>query len=177
VRSWGCGSLTYTDASNKQLGAVIVQEGKPLTFYSRKLNSAQTRYTTGEQELLSIVETLKEFIDILLGQQVIVHTDHLNILYGKLSNDRITRWRLLLEESGPTYVHIAGKNNIVADALSRLEKDESLSETEEGLVLSHAITKHDLVHHIMNVDEMESEEFPMSPEIIAREQKKYTHLK
>jgi hypothetical protein len=65
------------------LGAVIIQEDKPLAFYSRKLNSGQTRYTTGEQDLLSIVETLKEFRDILLGQQVIVHTDHLNILYGK----------------------------------------------------------------------------------------------
>jgi hypothetical protein len=74
-----------------------MEEGKPLAFYSRKLNSAQTRYTTGEQELLSIVETLKDFRYLLLGQQVIVHTDHLNILYGKLSNDRITRWRLLLE--------------------------------------------------------------------------------
>jgi hypothetical protein len=91
-----------------------MQEGKLLAFYSRKLNSAQTRYTTGEQELIRIVETLKEFRDILLGEQVIVHTDHLNILYGKLSNnDRITRWRLLLEEYGPNYVHIAGKNNIV----------------------------------------------------------------
>jgi hypothetical protein len=53
-----------------------------------------------------------------------VHTDHLNMLYGKLSNDRITRWILILEEYRPKYVHIAGKNNIVADALSRLEKDE-----------------------------------------------------
>jgi hypothetical protein len=112
-------------------------------------------------------------------------------LYGKLSiHDRITRWRLLLEEYGPKYVHIAGKNNIVADALSRLEKDEDekLSETEEGLVLSHAMcaveqnearvmpeTKEELVRNIMN--EMESEEFPMSPQIIAREQKKDTHLK
>jgi hypothetical protein len=57
-----------------------MQEGKPLAFYSRKLNSAQTHYTTCEQELLSIVGTLKEFRDILLGQQAIVHTDHLNIL-------------------------------------------------------------------------------------------------
>jgi hypothetical protein len=71
-----------------------MQEEKLLAFYSRKLNSAQTRHTTGEKEVKSIVETLKEFRDILLGQQVIVHTDHLNILYSKLSNDRITRWRL-----------------------------------------------------------------------------------
>ena len=47
-----------------------MQEGKPLAFYSRKMNPAQTRYTTGEQELLSIVETLKEFRDILLGQKI-----------------------------------------------------------------------------------------------------------
>jgi hypothetical protein len=61
-----------------------MQEGKPLAFYIRKLNSSQTRNTTGEQELLSIVETLKEFRDILLGHQAIVHTHHLNILYGRL---------------------------------------------------------------------------------------------
>jgi hypothetical protein len=68
-----------------------------------------------------------------LRQKAIVHTDHLNILYGKLSNDRISRWRLLLKEYGPTYAHIAGKKNIVVDALSRLEKDEDekLSETEK----------------------------------------------
>jgi hypothetical protein len=57
----------YTDASQNKLGAVIMQEGKPLAFRSRNLNSAQTRYTTGEQKLLSIVETLKEFREILLG--------------------------------------------------------------------------------------------------------------
>jgi hypothetical protein len=62
--------------------------------------------------------------------------------------------------------------------------------TPVGLPWSHAMcaveqneeralpeTKEDLVHHIMNVDEMESEEFPMSPEIIAREQKKDKYLK
>jgi hypothetical protein len=46
----------YTDASDKQLGAVITQDEKPIVFYSRQLNSAHKRYTTGEQELLSIVD-------------------------------------------------------------------------------------------------------------------------
>jgi hypothetical protein len=49
----------YTDASDTQRGSVITQDDKPLAFYSRKRNSAQKHYTTGEQELLSVVETLK----------------------------------------------------------------------------------------------------------------------
>jgi hypothetical protein len=49
------------DASKVQLGACVLQEGRPVAFYSRKLNLAQTCYTTTKQELLSIVETIKEF--------------------------------------------------------------------------------------------------------------------
>jgi hypothetical protein len=45
----------YTDASDKQLGALITQDDKPIAFYSIKLNSAEQRYTTGEQELLSVI--------------------------------------------------------------------------------------------------------------------------
>ena len=44
----------HTDASDRQLGAVISQNGKTLAFYSRKLNSAQRNYTTTERELLFI---------------------------------------------------------------------------------------------------------------------------
>ena len=98
-----------------------MQNDKPLAFYSRKMNNAQQKYTTGEQELLSIVETLKEFKNILLGQSIIIYTDHKNILYGNLANDRIARWRLLIEEFSPEFKHIPGKSNIVADALSRME--------------------------------------------------------
>jgi hypothetical protein len=49
----------YTNASDHQLGAVIMQDKKPIVFYSRKLNTAQKQYTTTERnrELLSAIET------------------------------------------------------------------------------------------------------------------------
>ena len=110
----------HTDASHYQLGAVISQGGKPIAFYSRKLNDAQTRYTTTERELLSIVETLKEFRNILLGHKIVVHTDHKNLVYKNFNTERVMRWRLVIEEFGPELNYIKGENNIVADALSRL---------------------------------------------------------
>ena len=66
----------HIDASDRQLGTVISQDGKSLAFYSRKLSCAQRNYTTTEQEQLSIVETLNEFRNILLG-----HKSHHNELY------------------------------------------------------------------------------------------------
>ena len=50
----------HTDASNFQLGAVIIQKGKPIAFHSRKLTESQILYTGIERELLIIVNTLKE---------------------------------------------------------------------------------------------------------------------
>ena len=69
----------HIDDSKLQIGAVISQKGKPIAFYLRKINSAQQNYTTTEKELLIIVETLKEFRNILLGHQITVYTDHKNI--------------------------------------------------------------------------------------------------
>src|SRR3982750_2987763 len=114
----------HTDASLYQLGACISQKGKPIAFYSRKLNPAQTRYATTERELLSIVEDLKEFRNILLGQQILVHTNHENLTYKTFNSDRVMRWRLYIKEYSPDLQYIKGENNVVADALSRLEMDE-----------------------------------------------------
>jgi hypothetical protein len=56
---------------------------------------------------------------------MILHTDHKNLLYQKMSTVRIIRWRLLIEEFGPTFVHAKGEKNVIADALSRLDADFS----------------------------------------------------
>ena len=59
--NWTQPFIIHTDASNKQIGAVISQEGKPIAFFSRKFNTAQQNYTTTEKELLSIIKCLKQF--------------------------------------------------------------------------------------------------------------------
>ena len=108
----------YTDASSRQLGAVITQKGKPLAFFNRKLNDTQQKYSVTELELLSIVECLKEFKGMLWGQRIKVFTDHKNLVRDALglTCDRVYRWRLLLEEYEPEIVFIKGVDNVAADA-------------------------------------------------------------
>ena len=67
---------THTNASTFQLGAFIIQKVKPIAFYTIKRTDSPKRYTVIERELLSIVETLKDFRPILLGQKLRIYTDH-----------------------------------------------------------------------------------------------------
>jgi hypothetical protein len=102
------------DASDHQLGAVIMQDRKPVAFYSRKLNTAQKRYTTTERyrELLSAIETCKEYKNIRLDYPIIVFTDHKNnTVNGLKASDHILRtcWLLLLEEYGVTFEYLLRK--------------------------------------------------------------------
>ena len=121
----------YTDASDLQLGATLVKNGRPLGYYTRKLNTAQQNYTVGEKELLGIVEGFKAFDGILRGAKVIVHMNHLNLLYKNLPSQRMIRWRMLLEEYQPTFVHVAGEKNNAADALIQLEMTDKTSDEIE----------------------------------------------
>ena len=67
---WKRPFIVHTDASDKQLGAVISQNNKPIAIFSRRLSKPQRNYTTTEKELLAIVECLKQCQGILFGYEI-----------------------------------------------------------------------------------------------------------
>ena len=92
---------------------------------------AQSKYTVTELELLAIVETLKEFNGMLWGQRINVYTDHKNLTQDSLdlTSDRVTHWRILLEEYALKIIYIKGIHNTVADAIFWLDYDPKLNST------------------------------------------------
>jgi hypothetical protein len=76
----------YTDASDYQLGACIMQNGFPVAYYIKKLKNAQQNYSTVDKELLSIVMTLREF------RSMLPHKSH-NLIY-KIYN--VSQWNVML---------------------------------------------------------------------------------
>jgi hypothetical protein len=74
----------YTDASCKQLGAVITQDNRPIALFSWKLSDTQCKYSITKIKLLAIGDTLKEFKGMLRDQNIKVFTDHANLMRDAL---------------------------------------------------------------------------------------------
>jgi hypothetical protein len=137
----------HADASNYAIGLVISQEDdqgrrRPVLFYSRKLLPPEMNYTTSDKEMLAIVQTLKKFRHLLQGTKypVIIKSDHKNLrtfMTTKELNARQARWAEELSSYDFRIEHIKGKENRVADALSRrvgYKEDETPERKTQMLV-------------------------------------------
>jgi hypothetical protein len=117
-----------TDASDKFIGGVLMQledDGllHPVMYVSRKLNLAESRYDIQNKEALAVVWCCAKFYRFVYGKLFTIQLDSqaLRLLNGRLSNNaRVIRWQLFLQSFNFRLVVVDGKDNQVADYLSRM---------------------------------------------------------
>ena len=113
-----------TDALDRALGGVLVQEGHPDAFESRKLNGAEQWYITHEEEITAMIHFLQQWRHYLLGSIFVVVTDNVaNTFFTsqKKLSAKQARWQEFLADFNFDWLHRPGKHNVVADTLSRKE--------------------------------------------------------
>lgn len=139
-----------TDASNFALGAVLSQgpigKDRPVAYASRTLSKTEEKYSAIEKELLAIVWAAKHFRPYLFGRRFTLYTDHQPLTYAlnlKTPNSRLVKWRLQLAEFDFDIKHRPGKQNAVADALSRIPVEINVNEeSSESASVHSADTDH-----------------------------------
>ncbi|GKA38351.1 putative reverse transcriptase domain-containing protein, partial [Tanacetum coccineum] len=138
--------VVYCHASSLGLGCVLMQIGKVIAYVSRQLKTHEKNYTTHDLELGAVVFALKIWRHYLYGTKSVIYTDHKSLQYifsQKELNVRQPRWIELLSDydgeirynpketehaielfsnyDGEIRYH-PGKENVVADALSRKDR-------------------------------------------------------
>ncbi|GLU12626.1 hypothetical protein SLE2022_292900 [Rubroshorea leprosula] len=104
------------------IGAVLMQERRPIAFFSKKLTGAALNYPTYDEEMYALVTALEMWHHCLWPKEFVIHTDHESLKHlkgqGKL-NRRHVKWVEFLETFPYVIKYKQGKENIVANALSR----------------------------------------------------------
>lgn len=120
-----------TDASDTAIGGVIQQyddgHWKPLAFLSKKLSPAEQKYGAYDRELLAIYRTIRHYRHMLEGRQFTIFTDHKPITFAfQQKSEKCTprqfRYLDFIGQFSTDIRHISGRENIVADALSRIDE-------------------------------------------------------
>jgi hypothetical protein len=109
------------DASGIGLGAVVLQEGKPVAYFSEKLSGASLRYSTYDKELYALVCTLQTWQHYLLPREFIIRSNHEALKHIRTQtnlNRRHASWVEFIESFPYIIKHKNGKENIIVDALS-----------------------------------------------------------
>jgi hypothetical protein len=137
--------LVCTDASEEGLGAVLMQDEGVIAYASRKLKNHEINYATHDLELAAVVMALKLWRHYLMGRQFELRTDHKSLEYiftQKDLNARQRRWSELFSDYDFKISYIKGKENKVADALSRRPRLHSISSLKIDLrsrILNHLV--------------------------------------
>ncbi|GKC72611.1 putative reverse transcriptase domain-containing protein [Tanacetum coccineum] len=121
--------VVYCDASIKGFGAVLMQREKVIAYASRQLKKHEENYMTHDLELGAVIFTLRLLRHYLYGTKCVVYTDHKSLQYilnQKELNMRQRRWIELLSNYDCKIRYHPGKANVVADALSRKEREKPL---------------------------------------------------
>jgi len=122
-----------TDASDYGIGAYLYQivvgqtpEVRPIAFMSRTLNATERRWATIEKECCAIYEAVKGWEYLIGGRFFTIKTDHKNLLYlnDPLISPKVVKWKLALLEFNFEVEYIQGPDNVVADCLSRIQREE-----------------------------------------------------
>ncbi len=95
---------------------------QPLAFASRTLNKAESNYCTTHLEAQAVVWALRHFRDIIYGYEIKVRTDHaavVELFNVKSLTGKLARWSLIVQDFNPSFAHVPGAVNNVADPLSR----------------------------------------------------------
>nr|XP_027088637.1 uncharacterized protein LOC113709988 [Coffea arabica] len=110
------------DASGIGVGAVLNQGGRPIAYFSEKLNGAALNYSTYDKELYALIRALQVWQHYLRPKEFVIHTDHESLKYLKAQHTlskKHARWIAFVESFSYVIKYKAGKSNVVADALSR----------------------------------------------------------
>lgn len=119
-----------TDASDTAIGAVLQQfknnEWQPLAFFSRKLSPSQKKYSPYDRELLAVYDAIRHFRFMVEARTFCIITDHKPLTFAfanhrENSSPRQFRYLDFISQFTTDFRYVAGKDNIVADALSRIE--------------------------------------------------------
>ncbi|XP_071902594.1 uncharacterized protein [Coffea arabica] len=110
------------DASGIGIGAVLHQNNRPLAYFSEKLSGGALNYPTYDKELYAVVRALEVWQHYLMPKEFVIHTDHESIKFlkgqGKL-HKRHAKWIAFIDSFPYIIKYKKGKDNVVADALSR----------------------------------------------------------
>ncbi|KAL5820915.1 hypothetical protein ACOSQ3_022797 [Xanthoceras sorbifolium] len=110
------------DASGIGMGVVLMQEGRPIAFFSEKISGAALNYPTYDKEMYALVRALETWQHYLWPKEFVIHTDHESLKHLKGQhklNKRHAKWVEFIETFPYVIKYKKGKENVVADALSR----------------------------------------------------------